>query len=297
MDRLAMMRLVMISLEPWDEVWRRNQYIVDGLLRRSPTLEVLFIEPPADPLHAIAAHARPHFGLGLRRAVGYEGRLHLHQPTKLLPRVLGPTADALLGASVAGAVSRLGWRSGVLWINDPGAAHLVGRSGWPSLYDVTDDWVEATRGAREHERIRQGDAFLLGFCDAVVLCSPALLRAKSGIRPTNAMAPRLIPNAVDRERYQRRRTRPDDLPSGPVAVYVGTLHEDRLDVDLLVQTADALASVGGEVVLGGLVTGVEVPVEARDVVGVLERGAFGGARRAGDPGADRDMAGVDAGAG
>jgi len=46
-------------------------------------------------------------------------------------------------------------------------------------------------------------------------------------------------------------------------------------------------------VFGGLAGGVEVPVEACDVVGILECGAFGGAWRAGDPCADRDMAGVD----
>jgi hypothetical protein len=42
---------------------------------------------------------------------------------------------------------------------------------------------------------------------------------------------------------------------------------------------------------------VEVPVEACDVVGFLEWGAFGGVWRAGDPCADRDVAGVDARAG
>src|SRR6202035_1730756 len=46
-------------------------------------------------------------------------------------------------------------------------------------------------------------------------------------------------------------------------------------------------------VISGLATGVEVPVEACDVVGFLECGIFGGVRRTGDPGADRDMAGVD----
>jgi DNA-binding transcriptional LysR family regulator len=47
------------------------------------------------------------------------------------------------------------------------------------------------------------------------------------------------------------------------------------------------------VVFGGLAGGVEVPVEARDVVGFLERCAFGGTWRAGDPCADRDMTDVD----
>jgi len=43
-------------------------------------------------------------------------------------------------------------------------------------------------------------------------------------------------------------------------------------------------------VFGRLAAGVEVPVEACDVVGFLEWGAFEGVWRAGDPCADRDMA-------
>lgn len=47
---MSLQELVFCSLEPWDEVWRRNQYFLDGLLRRNPRLRVLLIEPVADPL-------------------------------------------------------------------------------------------------------------------------------------------------------------------------------------------------------------------------------------------------------
>ena len=50
----------------------------------------------------------------------------------------------------------------------------------------------------------------------------------------------MIPNAVDVEHLRAPRPRPADLPDpaeGPVAVYVGTLHTDRLDVDLVVRLA------------------------------------------------------------
>ena len=43
--------LVVLSLEAWDEVWRRNQHLVAGLLRADPALRVLFVEPAVDPLH------------------------------------------------------------------------------------------------------------------------------------------------------------------------------------------------------------------------------------------------------
>ena len=58
--------LVVASLEAWDAVWRRNQHLVSRLLRDDPDLRVLFVEPPADPIHAVAAAARPRRGAGLR---------------------------------------------------------------------------------------------------------------------------------------------------------------------------------------------------------------------------------------
>ena len=64
------------------------------------------------------------------------------------------------------------------------------------------------------------------------MCSPELLRRKRATRPVT-----LIPNAVDVDAYRRPAAAPGDLPDGPVALYVGTLHRDRLDVDL----CDALA--------------------------------------------------------
>lgn len=238
-------RLVVASLEAWDEVWRRNQYLIDGLLSADPELEVLFIEPPTDPLHALASGRRPARGLGLREAPGYGGRLRLLQSTKMLPRRAGRLAEELLTADVRRAVSRLRWSTGVLWVNDPTRATLLDAFDWPSLYDMTDDWVAAVRGAREHERITAGDVDLLRRCDEVVVCSAGLADTKGAIRQVS-----VIRNAVEVERYRRPADRPADLPALPVALYVGTLHEDRLDVDLVLATADAVAGDGVVVLLG-----------------------------------------------
>ncbi|TAM69458.1 MAG: glycosyltransferase [Microbacteriaceae bacterium] len=240
------LRIVVASLEPWDEVWRRNQYLVHGLLGEDPAVEVLFVEPPADPVHALSRAGRPHRGRGLRTVEGYDGRLHLYQPTKTLPRAIGPAADALLRRSIRHALRRLGWRTGVLWINDPGVSGLVSALGWPCLYDITDDWVEARRGARTHTRLRRADRELLSSCDEVIVCSPALARTKGAARQV-----RLIPNAVDVDRYRRPQPRPTDMTGAPVALYVGTLHEDRLDVQLVLDTATAVGAVGGTLALVG----------------------------------------------
>ncbi|WP_127473826.1 glycosyltransferase [Microbacterium sulfonylureivorans] len=237
--------LVVLSLESWDDIWRRNQYLIDGLLRRDPSLRVLFVEPSNDLLHSAISGRGVKRGRGLRAAQGYEGRLHLFQPDKLMPRVAGPAADALLRGEVRRAVRRLGLSSPVLWVNDPSWAGLVTATDWPSVYDMTDDWLAADRPDRELRRIAANERVLMARCAAVVVCSEGLRETRSSQRDVV-----LVPNAVDVERYRLPRVRPADLPER-AAVYVGTQHEDRLDVELVLRTADAAASVDGSIVLVG----------------------------------------------
>ncbi len=241
-----MTALVVISLEPWDDVWRRNQYLVDGLLRTDPDLRVLFVEPASDPLHALRSGRRPRRGAGLRVGRPYEGRLHLLAPTKWVPRALGSVSDRMLRRSMMRAVDSLEWRRPVLWINDPMWSAAASATGWPTLYDMTDDWSEAARSDRISARLRRGDTELLRDAHEVVVCSEGLARSRGRIRDV-----RLISNAVDLARYSRPAARPLDLPDAPVAVYAGTLHEDRLDVDLCIRVGRALAAVGASLVLVG----------------------------------------------
>ena len=153
--------LVVASLEAWDTVWRRNQHLVSRLLRDDPSLRVLFVEPPADPSHAVRRRARPHRGAGLRVGPALDGvepgRLHLYQGTKALPRRVDPGADARLADQVVRAVDTLGFDDPLLWVNDPSAATVLARTGWRALYDVTDDWLHAGHTARAAGR-RRGPA-------------------------------------------------------------------------------------------------------------------------------------------
>nr|WP_274636870.1 glycosyltransferase [Microbacterium bovistercoris] len=237
--------LVVFSLEPWDNIWRRNQYLIDGLLRRDPDLRLLFIEPANDVLHSVVTRRRFAPGRGLRRAEGYAGRLLLYQPDKLLPRTLGGLADRLLTRDVRRVMRRIGMTRCVFWVNDPGWSALVARAAEPSLYDMTDDWAAADRSPREHRRIVANDRVLTEQSNEVVVCSRGLQESRERRRPVT-----LIPNAVDVRRYRIPRNRPHDLPPRS-ALYVGTLHEDRLDVDLVLAAADAVAGVDGRIVLVG----------------------------------------------
>ena len=248
--------LVVLSLEGWDQVWRRNQYLVAGLLRTDPKLRVLFVEPAADPLYALASRRRPQVGRGLRPVAldgVAAGRLWSLQPTKLFPRRLDPQVDERAAREVRAVAGRLGFDDPILWVNDPVGATTLKVTGWAGLYDITDDWLEAERTPAEHARLVRDEDFLMGACAEVVVCSPGLVATKSQLRPVT-----LVRNAVDVEEYRVRRPRPRDLPEGPVALYLGTIHTDRIDVGLCVDTATALRGRGSLVLVG------PAPLEAAD---------------------------------
>ncbi|WP_306512355.1 glycosyltransferase [Janibacter hoylei] len=241
--------LVVISLEPWDQVWRRNQHLVHGLLSSDPGLRVLFVEPGRDPLHAARQGRLPRRGRGLRRGPHLPGVHHdalwLLEPTKLLPRRLDPDQDERWADLVHQASDHVGLTDPTLWVNDPRGALVMRESGWPTLYDITDDWLLADRDPATLHRLRRQEEMLLAAAREVVVCSPSLASTKSADRPVT-----LVRNAVDVAAVTRPTARPPDLPAGPVAVYVGTLHGDRLDVALCESTAIALEGIGHLVLVG-----------------------------------------------
>jgi glycosyltransferase involved in cell wall biosynthesis len=232
----SLRELVVCSLEPWDDVWRRNQFLADELLRRVPLLRLLFVEPPADVLFELSRRRRP---VGARiRVLRDDGRLHTLRPLKPLPRRLGSFSDWWIQRSVVDAARRLGFTRPTLWLNDVNYAPLIRRMQWPCVYDVTDDWLLAPLATREIARLRALDQVALADAAEVVVCSPALAASRGEGRAVT-----LIPNGVDAEHFGRARPRPVDLPPEPTAVYVGTLHEARLDVDLVIALARSLRTL------------------------------------------------------
>lgn len=247
--------LVVVSLERWDDVWRRNQILLAGLLSADPDLRILVVEPPVDPLHLLRGRRRPRRGAGLvprGRADGVpDGRLWTYQPTKWLPRraatLLRTDVDVRLAQAALLVVRRLRFTAPLLWVNDPAGATLARISSWPSLYDITDDWLAARRTPSQLARLRADEDFLMATCQTVVVCSEGLARTKGAARPVL-----LVPNAVDVDTFRRPRPRPRDLPAGAVALYAGTVHTDRVDLDLCARLAGELRSTGtGTLVLVG----------------------------------------------
>jgi glycosyltransferase involved in cell wall biosynthesis len=228
--------IIVCSLEAWDEVWRRNQFLVDELLRRYPRLRVLFVEPAADPLHDLVNSRKP--AMPRLRFMRDDKRLVAFRPLKAFPRRVAPRVDGSLRRQVMAVAGILRYSQATLWLNDVTYSPLIDSTGWPSVYDVTDDWLAAPASQQERERIASLEQIALASASEVVVCSPALMASRGATRAVT-----LIPNAVDVEHFTRPRPRPDDLPPSPVAVYAGTLHASRLDIALLAELAASMSSV------------------------------------------------------
>ena len=241
--------LVVISLESWDGVWRRNQHLLWRMLQADPELRVLFVEPAADPGHALRSGRRPALGRGPDDA-HLPGRLWTMSATKLLPRRIDKRADQRIAARIGRAAGKLGMTDPLLWVNDPGGAEVSRLTGWRTLYDMTDDRLSADRPATELARVAAQERYLLAEAQQVVACSPELQRRKSTQRATDRDPIRLVRNAVDTTAYRQLRVRPGDLPPGATVVYVGTLHADRLDIGLCEALAARLGASASLVLVG-----------------------------------------------
>lgn len=225
--------VVLCSLEEWDDVWRRNQFFCRHLLEQHPRLRLLFVEPPADPLHDITTKRVPRAPRFAR--VGPDRRVNAFRPLKPLPRRAGGFVDASLHLQVLAAAAALRISDPTLWLNDVTYAPLLKRTHWPSVYDVTDDWLESPATSRERQRLESLDRLALEQAGEVVVCSPNLAATRGRTRPVT-----LIPNGVDVDLFRRPQERPADLSPPPVAVYVGTLHSARLDLELVHRLATEL---------------------------------------------------------
>ena len=208
------LRLLVLSLEPWDDVWRRNQHLTTALVEGRFVEHVTFVEPPT------------------RRGKVVERRVNLHVTAV---RPVQPIPDRVGGKRWLARWIRTHLLGDVdlLWVNDARLGRWVLHPAVPALYDVTDDWrhipqpVRATRALVAAEDILAREA-------RTVVCSAELARRWRSRYGVDAA---VVPNGVERRAWSLRVT--VELPGpGPHAMYVGSLHRDRLDLDLL----EALAS-------------------------------------------------------
>ena len=231
--------LIFVSLEDWDEVWRRNQFLCAGLARRFPDRKILFVGLARDVSHGLRRGR-----LGALRAappvvVPQYPNVTLLHPLKVFPNTLawGRRANqALLRRQVRRAASALGITRPLLWLNPHSAVHMAGRMGERAVvYDITDDWISLTQKDWLRRLTAAQDEALCRRADAVIVCSQKLFDMKREF----ARRLYLIPNGVDAAHYQRVQDSALPLPSPavhwpkPVLGYTGTIHPDRVDVGLI----------------------------------------------------------------
>ena len=249
--------LIFVSLENWDEIWRRNQFVCDELARRFPRTKILFVAPPHDVSNQLRrGHWRALRDNAVRGWTVSETRnVTVVRPVKLMPNSLavGRWFNAWLARRhVRRCVRRLGLRSPVLWLNDHNAVHMVGKLREHGvIYDVTDDWIEFAPTPRQRRLAQYQDARLCAVAGAVITCSERLYQDKHKI----ARKVHLVPNGVDPGHYDKVLDGRGPLPSAaaawpkPVVGYVGTVHPSRVDVALV--AARARRVVPGSIVLLG----------------------------------------------
>jgi len=247
---------IILGQEDWDEIWRRNQFLIAGLARRFPATAFLFVELPFDLTYGLRSrqlfrsgspvrHKLATMRRGVRPVAGFPN-IYTLVAAKLLPDAcpVGESFNACLAAQIIRrAMARIGLERPVLWTQNPFASPLLGRLGERGvIYDVTDDWT-ALDGAspRFIARVTAGDARLTGRADCVIACSPYLYTRKQAQNLHTV----LIPNGVDVDHYRRIgapdapiASRMTALPR-PVMGYTGSLHEARLDIDLVCALAKA----------------------------------------------------------
>ena len=252
--------MVFVSLENWDEIWRRNQFFVSEFARRAPECKIIFVGLPNNVTFALR-HGR--FEVLLRGLLG-KGTLtsppgfpnvYLLNAMKWLPNTLffGRTFNRWLERrTISRAVKELKIADPVLWLNPEAAVHMVGRMGESvSIYDITDDWTSIKQSEWLRQQIIAEDAELCRRADLVVVCSERLYTMKEHLAK-NLL---LVHNGVEVERYRlvshRDSTDPEfaaanvSLPvpmqaqswPRPVLGYTGTVHPDRMDLNLVAALA------------------------------------------------------------
>lgn len=243
----AAKQIVFFSLEDWDEVWRRNQFICAGLHDKHPELEILWVCPPIDLLHEARRGAKiDHQNrLNCLNSVPGYSRIKTFKSVKLLPNAVARSLNNwYLQMQVRNAVKQLGWESWINWVNDQKARCYL-PSQLRIIYDITDDWAELAQSARHRKLVKEDDEWATDRAEAVIVCSEKLYEKKKG----RTARLNLIRNGVDHRRYH-----PDwlsgvepasdiDMIKRPIAGYTGTLHDQRLDLALIQEVAQLMPTV------------------------------------------------------
>lgn len=236
--------LIFLSLENWDDIWRRNQFVCATLARRHPEMKILFVGLPRHAKNLLCSgRVGPLLTHPTHRIREYPN-INFTAPLRIAPDKThwGLRINQSLYRNHIAAIARqLSLRNPILWINPHTAYHLIDDIPHSALiYDVTDDWISLTQSDLDRERTILADRILCHRADATIVCSEKLRDLKTHLVPTGRL--HLIPNGVDADHYATV-LQPGPISENlaalprPIYGYTGTLHPDRLDLELLIRTA------------------------------------------------------------
>ena len=215
--------LIFVSLEAWDEIWRRNQFLCDELARRFPKSQIVFVARP----HFLPVLLRQLFaarrGAGLRalrealfkrfRTLPDTPNICVYTPLRWFPNPI-PGAKRWNERAMARGIARAARKARIcdplLWLNPPDSGYLIGELGERGVvYDITDDWELAAPVGPRRERIAAQDRELCRRADLTIVCSQALFDSRRGVARHTV----LLPNGVNANHYLRE-GKPDPRSPG-----------------------------------------------------------------------------------
>jgi teichuronic acid biosynthesis glycosyltransferase TuaH len=240
------LEFIFVSMENWDDVWRRNQFVCGRIAKRFPHSKILFVGTPRDVSNQIRRGLTADLRAPATWQVPGYPNIHITRPLKLLPNTIPATRrfnEAMERRHALRVAHRLGFRRPILWLNPHYGVHMVGKMGEDrTIYDITDDWITLTQSEARTRLIIEQDLELCRIADAVIVCSQKLYDLKKDL----ARNLHLIPNGVDAEHYRCVLEGDGPLPEEtaawprPIYGYTGTIHPDRVDVDLVERMARRL---------------------------------------------------------
>ncbi len=243
--------LIYIALEPWDEVWRRNQPLCAELARSGASRRIVYVEPPRVVPYWLVRPQMRRTDLkrrGLRPVKGRGGHniagIQAFAPLQILPNTFAPLRafNQWHERQQLRAISRrAGLNHPTLYTNSHWAAPLAGTLNERGLvYDIGDDWLAVPD--KRLDRIRADDELLCREAGATIVVSGRLRELKTPL--SNRVE--LVPNGVDVEHYQgavAAKSEAHPIAKNwrkPVLGYLGSIHAERVDLPLIEALSQAL---------------------------------------------------------
>lgn len=243
--------ILFVAMENWDEVWRRNQPIAAEFARRAPSRKLLYMGLSVDISHGLRKLSLKPLWRAVFQSRNYSSpdgfnNVYLFNPVKWLPNTM-PFGQRFNRwrerVQLRRACKKLGLKCPILWLNPHYGLHLLGKVHESLVvYDIGDDWTVIKQAEWLRRQTIAEDAELCRRADVLIVVSEHLKQLKRNLAPTVHR----IPNGVYVDRYLKIAN--GSLPSHPatrswkhpVLAYTGTIHEERVNLDLIEQIAIAL---------------------------------------------------------